>query len=160
MVIAASFRPTTKSSPFTAGKSEESLASGVGSRLIFWQRASKVGAGEDVSVGSRVEVEAALEVPQAERNINMGVVMNKMNLRIVFLHKTNYFINLKSTLLMPVWISVPCYRMAAFKSSKDVIHAMRYKNSDNESLRSRSARTAGPTGSSPAAPPGISAYAP
>jgi len=50
--------------------------------------------------------------------------------------------------------------IASWSCSKDVIQAMVLMKSSSESLCSRRARTAGPTGSSPAAPPGTSAYAP
>ena len=49
------------------------------------------------------------------------------------------------------------YLIACLSSSKEVIQAMVLMNSSSEALWSRSARTAGPTGSSPAAPPGVSA---
>ena len=51
------------------------------------------------------------------------------------------------------------YLMASWSCSKEVIQAMALMKSSRESLCSRSARTAGPTGSSPAAPPVVSAYA-
>jgi len=49
------------------------------------------------------------------------------------------------------------YGRVCCNSSKDVIQAIVLTNSASESLCSRRARTAGPTGSSPAAPPGTSA---
>src|SRR5215207_8712934 len=49
------------------------------------------------------------------------------------------------------------YWIASLSWSKDVIQAMVLMKSTSESLCSRRARTAGPTGSSPAAPPGASA---
>jgi hypothetical protein len=48
---------------------------------------------------------------------------------------------------------------ARVSSSNDVIGAMVSRNASNDGLRSRNRLTAGPTGSSPAAP-GWSAYAP
>ena len=49
------------------------------------------------------------------------------------------------------------HRIACLSSAKEVIQAIALMNSSSEVLCSRSARTAGPTGSSPAAPPGVSA---
>jgi len=49
------------------------------------------------------------------------------------------------------------YLTACFSSSKDDIQAIVFINSSSDALFSRKARTAGPTGSSPAAPPGTSA---
>jgi hypothetical protein len=46
---------------------------------------------------------------------------------------------------------------AACSCLKSVIHAMVLTKSASDLLCSRKARTAGPTGSSPAAPPGVSA---
>ncbi len=46
---------------------------------------------------------------------------------------------------------------AFFNSSNEVIHAMRLTKSASDLLCARNARTAGPTGSAPAAPPGTSA---
>ncbi len=52
------------------------------------------------------------------------------------------------------------FLIACWSCWKEVIQAMVLTKSAREALCARKARTAGPTGSSPAAPPGISAYAP
>ena len=52
------------------------------------------------------------------------------------------------------------FPIALNKSSKELIHEILLRKSAREALCARRARTAGPTGSSPAAPPGTSAYAP
>ena len=49
------------------------------------------------------------------------------------------------------------YWIACWSSSKEVIQEILLMKSASEALCSRRARTAGPTGSSPAAPPGASA---
>ena len=143
IVTGALTGPIVKSS----GVTENGLAAtaGVGSSSIVEQVTSGVGVSGMLVGCVTVGVSTGVDEPHADRRNpkqRRKAVIQIVFARIKFLRCLSYL------------------AVVSFSSSKDVIHEMRLMKSARDVLCERKARTAGPTGSSPAAPPGTSAYAP
>jgi len=138
----------------------------VGSTLMVEQLISEVGVLKIMGFPiARVEVGAisastvhALRIKALEMdNININKIRFMISLFFVERRLQSAFYSKKRTeacipsIWLIYWLSASC------SCSKLVIHAMVLTKSARDLLCSRRARTAGPTGSSPAAPPGKSA---
>ena len=132
-VTGASAGPIEKSVPLTGGKSEVEAGAGVGSVKIAEQLISVVGVSMMVGFSTKAGEFGGISVFE-EQAFRMKIeVIAKIN------GNKNCFI---------YWFTAFC------NCSKLVIKAIVFTKSAREALCSRKARTAGPTGSSPAAPPG------
>lgn len=164
-----------KSAPLTGGKYDAVLGAGVGSALIAEQLTVEVGVFTMpgfTRVGVEVGVACAAQAPSMK---TPAVKNNEKEIRFIMdsLGHGDCFVVLSSSnlfrfgdhgcgrswvktraLLAMAWI----YGItASFNCSKSVIQEIVLTKSANDLLWARRARTAGPTGSCPAAPPGVSA---